>query len=86
MGAISDNHFSLDEQIEDAIAYLTDEQYEAFRREFPEYDEGLIWSGSWVDTERSGVDPEFMSWVADWIESNTNIYWEDGEPWLDDEN
>jgi hypothetical protein len=29
-----------------------------------------------------GVDPEFMSWVIDWIERNSRVTWDDGEPYL----
>lgn len=84
--SLSSGHFSHDIQIADVISYLSlVDEYAAtmarFCEEFPEYN-GLAWSGSWVDWEASGVDAEFMSWVCDWIESNTPVYWEDGEPWL----
>lgn len=83
MSAISNNHFSLDQQIDDAVSWINGGTSEAaFHREFPEWN-SLIWSGSWVDTEESEVDVEYMAWVADWIERNTPVYWEDGEPWVD---
>jgi hypothetical protein len=58
-------------------------QARQFRDAFPEYAH-LVWQdgGAWIDAEASKVDPEFMSWVADWIEANTPIFWEEGEPWL----
>ena len=79
--AISSNGFSVDQQINDAVDNLTVEQKEAFNAAFPEY-ATLTWDGGWINTEVSGVEGDYMSWVADWIEANTNIYWEDGEPWL----
>jgi hypothetical protein len=85
---LSDNHFSVDNQIDSAVTYLTHApelaaEAERFRAEFPEYAH-LIWQegGAWISVKASGVDPEFMSWVADWIEANTPIFWEEGEPWL----
>lgn len=86
---LSSNHLSVDDQIDAVVSHLKhapdlSRQYRALRVEFPEY-ERLVWSGSWVDAEASKVDPEYMSWVADWIERNTPIYWEDGEPWLREE-
>jgi hypothetical protein len=85
---LSDNHLSLDNQIDSAVTYLTHApelaaEAERFRAEFPEYAH-LVWQNqsAWIECEASGVDPEFMSWVADWIEANTPIFWEEGEPWL----
>ena len=78
---VSNNHFSVDQQIADAVDALTTKEREEFDKEFPEWRD-LKWAGSWVDTEAMGVDSEWSSWVADWIEENTGIYWEDGEPWL----
>ena len=84
--ALSSGHFSHDDQIADVLSYLSGvEAFKAtmdrFCEEFPEYND-LVWSGSWVDWEASGVDVEYMLWVCDWIESNTPVYWEDGEPWV----
>jgi hypothetical protein len=88
---ISSNHYSVDDQTADALSYLslsddvelTDRAIE-FTETFPEYNT-LTWSGSWVDTEASGVDTEYMDWVRDWIESHTPIRWYDGEPIIDEE-
>lgn len=89
--ALSSNHFSVDDQTADALSFLsnaTDPDLRAkadeFTREFPEYNR-LTWSGSWVDAEASGVDVEYMDWVRDWIENNTPVYWEDGEPFIGDD-
>lgn len=80
--ALSDNHFSADDQTRDAIDRgLTPDQRASFSAEFPEWDT-LQWEGSWVDTDASGVDPEYTSWVRDWLESHTAIQWDDGEPYL----
>lgn len=88
MIALSSNHFSHDDQVADVLRKLTHSTViehrlmaDACMIEFPEYNR-LTWSGSWVDTEASGVDPDYMSWVTDWIENNTPVFWEDGEPWL----
>jgi hypothetical protein len=85
---LSDNHLSLDNQIDSAVTYLShapelEREARQFRDAFPEYAH-LVWQdgSAWIDNEASGVDPEFMSWVADWIEANTPIFWEEGEPWL----
>lgn len=82
---LSSNHFSVDDQISDVVSYLSNHADYAtlmdtdFLAAFPEYNT-LEWSGSWVDTENSGVDVEFMSWVCDWLEDKTPVYWRDGEP------
>lgn len=86
MICISSNRWSHDQQVEDAVDYLRsgnvtllDATPESFDREFPEWGD-LVWSGSWVDAEESGVDPDYMSWVTDWIEEHTLISWHEGEP------
>lgn len=79
---LSSNAFSVDDQTADAISYLSREYpalSDEFVREFPEYN-SLEWYGSWVDCEASNVDPDYMSWVVEWLESHTPIRWEDGEP------
>lgn len=80
---LSSNHLSVDDQINDVVTrYIVGGEYDsAFFAEFPEYD-SLVWEGAWIDPEASDVDVEYMSWVADWIESNTPVTWEEGEPWL----
>lgn len=87
MIAVSSNQFATDTQIADALSYLSNSTNPALRAlsdrfvgEFPEYNT-LKWAGSWVDPGASGVDPDYMMWVADWIEANTPISWEEGEPW-----
>jgi hypothetical protein len=76
----------VDVQIADVLSYLSDSDDERdraaaddFTRAFPEYN-GLVWSGSWVDAEASGVDVEYMSWVAEWLDNNTRVSWAEGEP------
>jgi hypothetical protein len=86
MISVSNNHSSVDQQIADAVGFLANSDHgpdmgaaDQLRTEFPEWDR-LVWSGSWIDPEASNVDPEYMSWVADWIEAHSRITWSDGEP------
>jgi hypothetical protein len=87
MISLSANHESHDDQIADVVSFLSQyPEYQTlmdaeFLAAFPEYN-SLTWFGSWMDAEASGVDPDYMSWVADWIEANTPVRWEDGEPFL----
>lgn len=83
--SISSGHFSHDQQVKDAVDHLTSDERALFDEAFPEWDT-LTWSddSSWLDCDENGVDPEYTSWVCDWIENNTAVYWEDGEPWLSD--
>jgi hypothetical protein len=81
--SVSSNHFSVDQQMQDALDYLrhfATQTYDELREQFPEID-SIVWSGSWVDTGKMGVDPEWSSWVIDAIEQTGFIYWEEGEPW-----
>lgn len=79
---ISNNHWSHDQQVSDALDWLMNfqpEAYESVRKNFPEtivfeYD------SSYFDTELMGVDPEYSSWLCDAIESTGFVIWEDGEP------
>lgn len=85
--SLSSNHKSVDDQLQDAVSYLEHnqpEQYAAFLIAFPEWPNRTFGDGhsSWFDTEKMGVDPEWGSWAVDWIEGNTDILWEDGEPWI----
>jgi hypothetical protein len=86
MISLSSNHFSVDQQTDDVITHLRNgneaEQahYRDFIVKFPEYD-SLIWCGSWMDPElNEGIDPDYMSWVIDWIEANTSVLWLNDEP------
>jgi hypothetical protein len=65
------------------LRHLDVSAYDAVLAQFPEFDT-LVWCGGWVDFEASNVDPEYMCWVADCIESVSLVYWEDGEPWWAD--
>jgi len=84
---LSSNHYSTDDQIADVISFLsaTEDYFSImevqFLAEFPEYND-LEWSGSWVDTESSNVDLDYMMWVAEWLENNTPVFWEEGEPFM----
>lgn len=88
---LSSNHNSHDDQVADVVSHLSnsDEYRELmdgeFQEAFPQYN-SLEWSGSWMDWEASGVDVEYMSWVTDWVEENTPVYWQDGEPVMDEDD
>lgn len=78
--ALSSNHYSVDIQLSDVVGLMPADVRAAFDAEHPEWG-SLVWSGSWVDYEASGVDVEYTSWAVDWVESHTNVRWEDGEPY-----
>ncbi len=82
---VSDSHHGVDNQIRDAVSYLTDGQRVDFLRAFPEWPRLIEASDhptlSSFDTEAAELDPEYPSWVADWIEENTSMYWEEGDLW-----
>ena len=78
--ALSSNHYSVDIQLSDVVGLMPADVRAAFDAEYPEW-ESLTWSGSWVDYEASGVDVEYASWAIDWVESHTNVMWDDGEPY-----
>lgn len=85
---ISSGHYSLDTQLVDAVSYLESTHpalYTKFLEATPEWERRTMGEGhsSWFDTDAMGVDVEWSSWCVDWIEANTPIYWEDGEPWVD---
>lgn len=88
--ALSSNAFSVDDQTADVLSWLSNSDnathrnlMDRFVSAFPEYN-SLIWGGAWVDTEASGVDPEFMSWARDWLEESGLVEWVEGEPYLVD--
>jgi hypothetical protein len=86
MQFLSSNSFSVHQQIADAVDFLRlelPETFAEFTKEFPEFD-SLVWPtfSSWVDTEASGVDVEYMFWVSEWLENHTPVVWWDGEPVL----
>jgi len=80
---VSANHVSTDGQVVHALDYLrTDhpEAYCAVRRHFPETFH-MTYDGSWFDTDKMGVDPEFGSWLVEAIEATGFVQWDEGEPW-----
>src|SRR5262245_59250117 len=58
--ALSDSHFSHDQQLHAVILAMPEEVFTAFTAEFPEWDQ-RVWTAheTWLDTETMGVD-------ADW--------------------
>jgi hypothetical protein len=85
--ALSNNHFSHDQQLQDVLNKLTPREWEMVISEFPELDsdigiiyEGFVGASHW-DTVKMGVDIEYPQHVTDFIEAHTDIHWEDGEPW-----
>lgn len=87
MTALSHNGYSVDLQLADVVSYLEGadpDTYSEFLRAFPEWERVIFPEQSaWIDWEAMGVDIEWSSWAVDWIENNTPIYWEEGEPWID---
>lgn len=84
--AISSNHFSVDQQVEDAMTWLRDFRpghYQTILGDFPEW-EDRVFNGSWLDTEAMGVDPDWSSWLIDAIEATGLVTWWEGEPWAGD--
>ena len=83
MEAISNNHFSLDLQAQDALNWLEDFHPEAHAKVLAELPEAgcLLFEGSWFDTDAMGVDIEFGSWLVDAIEQTGKVMWEEGEPY-----
>lgn len=80
---VSSNGFSHDLQVMDALNWMETEhndEWETLVRRLPEVTR-LVWEGSWVDTDATRCDPDFMSWVADALEDTGFIEWEDGEPY-----
>ena len=81
MPTISSNHFSVDQQIMDAILWLADHKPNHLKLIFHEFPEEPIMNGAHFDTEAMGVDPEWGNWLLEAIEDTGFIFWEDGEPW-----
>lgn len=80
--SLSNNHFGHDSQVADVLDYLQRNEPSVFNQfiaEFPEWDDV---KGD-MTTIQEECDPDWTSWAADWIEDTTAIYWEDGEPWIE---
>lgn len=84
---LSSGSFSVDQQLEDVVAWLDAERpddHARFLEEFPEWEQRR-WQGphsGHFDTTTMGVDEEWSSWAIDWVENHTDVTWEDGEPYL----
>jgi len=86
MTAISSNHYSVDQQVQDALDYLqttAPNAYDDVVSDFPEVGK-ISYSGSWFDTEAMGVDVEWSMWLIERIEATDLVIWEEGEPWAMD--
>ncbi len=86
MPTISSNHFSHDQQLADAMAWLAGfhpDAYAALMVEYPEW-ETRKWEmfGSQLDCEAMGVDVEWAMWLTDAVEATDLVMWSDGEPWV----
>lgn len=84
MESISSNHYSVDIQTVDALAWLESEhpaEYAAVVAEFPEYADHRM-DGAWFDTDAMSVEVEFGSWLADAVEATGLVTWVDGEPFV----
>lgn len=90
--SLSSNHFSVDTQVTDVVKYLNDHHPGlaiAFFAAFPDYakwQQALMANAplSQVYEGDTDLDPEYSSWLVEWIEKNTSVYWEEGEPWIND--
>ena len=89
---LASNAWGLGLQIECVVNWLEREQPEKYAEliaAFPDLPRALATvsgTSSWIDTEACGLDPDFDSWVVDWIEQNTTVIWDEGEPWSEDPN
>jgi len=82
--AISSNQWSPDLQAMDAMQWLYCNNrvaFDAVNKVMPEYVNART-DGSWFDTTAMGVSDEWGSWLIDAIEDQSEIHWEDGEPWI----
>lgn len=82
---ISSNRYSVDGQAMDSVAWLKHNRPDDHARllaAFPEIERvSFDLNSSWFDVEAMGVDQEWGSWLVDWIEQETDVQWEDGEPY-----
>lgn len=78
---ISSNAFSIDLQAIDALNHLRLVHPKAYSEIVKHFNEPVIWSGSWFDTDAMGVDPDYSSWLVDAIEDSGHVSWVDGEPY-----
>lgn len=76
---LSNSSFSLDRQVEDVLNTLEPLDYARCLEAFPEAAH-LVFAGASLDTDAMGVDAEWLCWLVDWLEGNTDIFWDDGEP------
>lgn len=86
--AVSSGHYSHDMQVSDALSFMADHhpyEHAAIIAAHPELGR-LVWSGSWVDTDAMGANPELMSWVADSVERSGCVWWSDGVPYAYDQD
>lgn len=72
---ISDSHHGFENQVRAAVDALGPRQKAKFVKAFPE------WEQWYADQYADDIDPEYSSWVTDWIENNTRMWWEDGDLW-----
>lgn len=88
--AISSNRWTLDIQVMDVIWWMRNIDQpdnrvrDRFNEEFPEWD-GLRWEESRIaEAQPFGLIDldDYIPQVVDWLELNTDAYWEDGEPWF----
>ena len=88
MRTLSSNGFSHDMQVDDVLDYLRGEMSESDYKDkliiagFYDEVERRVLDGAHFDTEAMGVDVEWSSWLADWIENNTDVFWWEGEPFV----
>jgi len=79
--AVSNNGFSVDQQIFDALVNVENKTFLNIVKKFPEINH-MQWSGSWLDCEAMRVDEEWSMWLLEEIEQSSDIQWIDGEPYM----
>ena len=78
---VSSNGFSHDQQVDDALTYLSmchSEEYKKLRTQFTGVYDDV--GGFWYAEDGDMEDPEYGSWLCDAIENTGIITWWGGEP------
>lgn len=95
---LSSNQWSVDLQVVDVVDWLNadetprSEAYEKFVEDFPEFqnvvERQVDLNPNWhtFDLEDLGLDIQWVSWLVESLESTGLVWWEEGEPWANEED
>ena len=92
--ALSSNQWSVDLQALDAMNWLYSNHREKWDEIIAKFDDfesvierqfDLDPNWAWIDTEELGLAPDYMAWIIEAIEATDLVWWEDGEPWAEEE-